>query len=96
MRERDYFATAETIKLLSDPTRLKIVVALLEAEGELCVQEIAEAVGVSHSATSHQLAKLEDRGVVRSWRDGHTMCYELTRSQISQTLSRMIRCALPV
>src|SRR3972149_8277490 len=48
---------AARFKLLSDPGRLQIVYALLES-GELRVGEIAETVGASESATSHQLHQL--------------------------------------
>jgi DNA-binding transcriptional ArsR family regulator len=65
-----------TAKILSDPTRVKIL-SLLREHGGMCVYEIAEQVGASQSATSHQLSKLEARGIVECYREGQRMCYEL-------------------
>ena len=53
----DAESLAARFKLLSDPGRLQIVYALLES-GELRVGDIAEIVGASESATSHQLRQL--------------------------------------
>ena len=69
-------------KLLSDPTRLKILQTLFQANEDMCVYEIAEKVGSSQSATSHQLAKLEANGIVACYREGQKMCYELSDSSL--------------
>lgn len=80
-------AKATTVfKLLSDPTRYKILSLLFDAKDGLCVYEIAEAVGISHSATSHQLAKLEARGIVLSFREGQTICYEIRKGELTDNL----------
>lgn len=50
----DAYLLAEKFKLLSDPSRLRIVYALVDG-GELCVSDLAGLVEVSESATSHQL-----------------------------------------
>jgi len=63
-------------KLLCDPTRYAMFKALLDEPEGLCVYEIAEAAHVSQSAASHQLAKIEDNGVVYGYRSGQTMCYK--------------------
>ena len=72
--------SANVFGLLSDPTRLKILDILLESKGELCVNEIAEAVDASPSATSHQLKKLELLSIVSRCRYGQEVCYCLNRS----------------
>lgn len=74
-------ALAERFKLLSDPSRLRIVDALVEA-GELCVGSIAELVGSSESATSHQLRNLRLAGFVRSRRHGREVFYSVADSHI--------------
>ena len=61
---------------LSDPTRLRIIGALASGE-ELCVCDIANVVGISLSATSHQLRKLRDLGVVTYRADGRMAHYRL-------------------
>lgn len=80
----------EIFKLLSDPTRLKILIMLFNSEEELCVNEIADYVEVTHSATSHQLSKLEDRGIVSCERHGQTMCYKIIYNEDTYKIKRMI------
>jgi len=60
---------AERFKLLADTSRRRMISALLE-EDELCVGDPAGAVGVSESATSHQLRQLRLAGLVRSRNQG--------------------------
>ncbi len=67
---------AEVFKLLGDPTRTRLLYALLEA-GELCVCDLAEAVQVPESSVSHALRLLRTAGVVRNRRDGRMIYYSL-------------------
>lgn len=67
---------AEVFRLLADPTRIRIVLALAEA-GELSVNELAEAVGKSPTGVSQHLAKLRWAKVVRPRQDGTRMHYSL-------------------
>ncbi len=89
--EKRVMHTTELFKLLSDPTRLKILAVLMSAKRELCVNEIAEAVNVSQSATSHQLAKLEARGIVSCFRDGKTICYEIEDIPLVETIQAILK-----
>ena len=84
------FEATEVARLLSDPTRVRILVALKTATDDMCVNEIAEAVGSSHSATSHQLSKLEALNVVECFRDGQKMCYELKdNARVTQIITML-------
>lgn len=83
-------ASIEMLKTLADPTRYKILLLLSRSETDLCVGEIAQGVGISHSSASHQLAKLEDRGIVSSFRKGQTICYSLTDSPLTERLTNII------
>ncbi|MBM3215452.1 winged helix-turn-helix transcriptional regulator [Candidatus Poribacteria bacterium] len=65
----------QLFKAFADPTRLRILNALLH--GEAAVGEIAEAVGISVSAASHQLAYLRAIRLVRGRRDGRSVRYSL-------------------
>jgi ArsR family transcriptional regulator, lead/cadmium/zinc/bismuth-responsive transcriptional repressor len=66
---------SRTFRALGDPTRSKLVFALsLE---ELCVTELAAALGASLSATSHQLRILRDLDIVRVRRSGKSQVYAL-------------------
>lgn len=67
---------AQTFALLASDTRLRLLTALARA-GELCVKDLAEAVGMRASAVCNQLLRLEDRGVVRSRRDGNYVFYRV-------------------
>ena len=66
---------ASAFKALSHPTRVRILRAL--SGGELCVCELSEAVGLSVSATSHQLSLLKGERLVRSRSDGKLVHYSL-------------------
>ena len=66
---------ARMFKALGDPTRSKLVFAL--SLGELCVSELADALGASLSATSHQLRILRDLEIVRVRRAGRSQLYVL-------------------
>lgn len=66
---------SRTFRALGDPTRSKMVYALsLE---ELCVSDMAQALGASLSAVSHQLRILRDLEIVRVRRDGKAQVYAL-------------------
>lgn len=78
------------LKILSDPTRFRILSLLSEAPEGLCVYEIAEGTNISHSAASHQLAKLEAHNVVESFREGQTVCYELHDSELTRSITRIM------
>lgn len=72
---------AERFKLLSDPSRLRIVYALLEG-GDLCVSDLAGLVEVSESATSHQLRQLRLAGLVRARKQGREVFYRVADSHV--------------
>lgn len=72
---------AERFKLLSDPSRLRIVYALLEG-GELCVNDLADLVEVSESATSHQLRQLRLAGLVKARKQGREVFYRIADSHV--------------
>ena len=81
---------AELMKLLSSEARLKIINLLTVNKDGLCVSELAKAVSLSKSATSHQLSKLESRGIVNCSREGQKMCYRLAKTKSAEAL----RCVL--
>lgn len=69
---------AQTIKALSDPIRLRIVL-LLQAEGELCVCDLIAVLGLPQSTVSRHLAYLKRSCWVDIRRDGVWMYYTLSR-----------------
>ena len=76
-------------KILADPARLSIIKLLIKVPEGLCVYEIAEKIGLSHSATSHQLSKLESNGILDSERIGQSVCYRINKSKESEKLLKM-------
>ena len=60
--------TVELLKALAHPVRLRIL-ALLR-EGELCVCEVAEGLGLAPSTVSEHLTDLRRSGLVREWKVG--------------------------
>ena len=75
LRDGPAAALAETFKVLGDVTRVRILDALSRAE--LCVGDLAELLGVSESAVSHQLRLLRGMRLVRPRRDGRLVFYAL-------------------
>lgn len=67
-------------KAISEPSRLKILLAL--SVGELCVDHIVEAVGGNQSAVSHQLKTLKDNKIVKCRRDGKKVLYSVSDGHI--------------
>ncbi len=63
----------ETLKLVADPTRLRILWALLH--GEHSVNLLAEHVGAQPAAVSQHLAKLRLGHLVRTRREGTHVYY---------------------
>jgi ArsR family transcriptional regulator, lead/cadmium/zinc/bismuth-responsive transcriptional repressor len=62
-------------KILGDPSRLKILMAL--RRNEMCVCDLAALTGISESAVSHQLRRLKDLALVRTRRDRQVIYYSL-------------------
>lgn len=67
-------------KTLSEPSRLKILLAL--SAGELCVEHITEAVGGNQSAVSHQLKTLKDNKIVKCRREGKKILYSVSDAHV--------------
>lgn len=63
--------------VLADPTRLKILLALAHGE-ELCVCDVSHVIGLSVSATSHQLRQLRSYNLVSYRNDGKMAYYALS------------------
>ena len=71
-------------KVLGDPTRLKIVMAL--KTGEMCVCDLAALLQVSESAVSHQLRRLKDLALVKNRRDGQVLYYSLDDDHVDKLI----------
>lgn len=73
--DRELASLSLIYRILGDPSRLKILMAL--RRDEMCVCDLAALTGISESAVSHQLRRLKDLSLVRSRRDGQVVYYAL-------------------
>ena len=80
---------SEVFKVLGDPTRLKICLAL--SRRELCVTDIAGLLGLTESAVSHQLRLLKAMRIVTYRKEGKMTFYMLDDDHIEDLLRLSIR-----
>ena len=71
---------ADLFKIFGDTTRMRILYSLFESE--LCVCAIAELLGMTQSAISHQLKVLKENDLVGSRREGKTIYYRLADDHV--------------
>jgi ArsR family transcriptional regulator len=77
---------ADFFKAIGDPTRLKIVLALMKEE--LCVCDLAALINVTVSGISHQLRILRGLKIVRNRKEGKMVYYSLADNHIEQLVSQ--------
>lgn len=82
-------ALAEIFKVLSDPTRVRILDIL--AEEELCVCDIAAVVSTTQSAISHQLRILRTARLVKARKEGKMVYYSLDDDHVRSLFEEGIR-----
>jgi len=79
---------ASLFSMLSDPTRLQVVYALLNApNGELCVGDLAAGLGRDDTTISHQLRVLRNHHIVAVRKVGRLVYYRLIDEHIRQVLA---------
>lgn len=76
----------DLFKLFGDTTRIKILYSLFESE--LCVCAIAELLGMTQSAISHQLKVLKTARLIASRREGKTMIYFLADDHVRSIIDQ--------
>ena len=84
--EETLFDLAELFKVFGDSTRVKILYVLFEAE--MCVCDIAQLLGMTQSAISHQLRVLKGSKLVKNRRDGKTVFYSLADDHVRTILGQ--------
>ncbi len=81
-------AKAESmLKLLANAKRLMILCHLVK--GEKSVGELANLVGLSHSALSQHLAKMRDQGLVEADKQGQMVYYRIGNPEVEAILSTL-------
>lgn len=85
-------SVADTFKILSDTTRVKILYAL--SVSELCVQDISALAGVSQSAVSHQLRILRNFRLVQWKKSGKQVFYSLDSEAVRLLIEKAMEHSL--
>ena len=85
-QEETLFDLTELFKVFGDSTRIKILYVLFEAE--MCVCDIAQLLGMTQSAISHQLQVLKKSKLVKYRRDGKTVFYSLADDHVRSILDQ--------
>lgn len=84
--EEILYDLAELFKIFGDSTRIKILYVLFESE--MCVCDIAQLLGMTQSAISHQLRSLKQSKLVKYRREGKTVFYSLADSHVRTILNQ--------
>ena len=82
--EDELYDLAELLRIFGDTTRIRILYVLFEKE--VCVCDIAEILGMTISAISHQLRILKTARLVKFRRDGKTVYYSLADEHVKTIL----------
>lgn len=83
---------ADWFKAFSDPTRVKLINALLQRE--LCVHDLTVLLDMGQSAISHQLRYLRNMRIVKRRKVGKTVFYSLDDSHIEQIFTQTLQHTL--
>ena len=78
---------AEIFKLLGEPTRLKIVLSLINSE--LCVCDLAAAIEANVSTVSHQLRLLRNARLVKYRKEGKMVFYSIDDNHINDAINNI-------
>ena len=76
---------SELFRVFGDTTRIKILYTLFKSE--LCVNDIAQLLGMTQSSVSHQLRILKSAKLVKFKRDGKQMIYSLDDDHVRSMIS---------
>ena len=78
--QEDVEQVCTVYRMLAEPTRMKIVLALLS--GDMCVYHLTEQCGGTQSGISHQLRILRDNKIVKAKRLGQSVEYSLADAHV--------------
>ncbi len=84
--QQEMDTVAELFKVFGDPTRLKLLAALLGQE--MCVCDLSDLLGISQSAVSHQLRLLRSSRLVKNRREGKSVYYSLDDDHVATILAQ--------
>ena len=84
--EDTLYDLAELFRIFGDSTRIRILYVLFEAE--MCVCDIAQLLGMTQSAISHQLRALKNARLVKGRREGKTVFYSLADDHVKTIIDQ--------
>ncbi|MFQ6864296.1 ArsR/SmtB family transcription factor [Blautia sp.] len=84
--ETELDALADLFKVFGDPTRIRILFVLFEAE--VCVCDLARALNMTQSAVSHQLRILKQSRLVKNRREGKSVFYSLADDHVRTVIAQ--------
>jgi ArsR family transcriptional regulator, lead/cadmium/zinc/bismuth-responsive transcriptional repressor len=88
LSDKDLLLVSNLYKVISDPTRIKIIYAL--EKRELCVSDISVILNMTQSSISHQLKTLKNAMIVKSRKDGKVVFYSLKDEHIHQIFNQAL------
>ncbi len=86
LKENDLYILTEFFKVLGNPTRIRILLFLMEQDAN--VSDLAEQLGITQSAVSHQLNLLKSNKLVRRRRDGKMIFYTLVDEHVQMVIEK--------
>lgn len=84
--EDTLYDLTELFRIFGDSTRMRILYVLFSSE--MCVCDIAQLLGMTQSAISHQLKALKNARLVNSRREGKTVFYALADSHVQTIINQ--------
>ena len=86
LKASDLFILTEFFKVLGNPARIRILLLLMEQDAN--VSDLAEQLGMTQSAVSHQLNLLKSNKLVRRRRDGKMIFYALVDEHVQMVIEK--------
>ena len=86
LKESNLYILTEFFKILGNPTRIRILLLLMEQDANVSV--LAEQLGMTQSAVSHQLNLLKSNKLVRRRRDGKMIFYALVDEHVQMVIEK--------
>ncbi len=86
LQERELYILTEFFKMLGDPTRIHLLFLLMEQDA--CVSDLANRLGLTQSAVSHQLSLLKANKLVRQRRNGKMIFYTLVDDHVRTVIEK--------
>ena len=91
----DMTKTVEVFKALASETRLKIVIGLVKVGDLGCINNVnlmADMLGIAQPNVSQHIAILKNAGIIKGYRKGTQICYEIVDQQTKDIIKALKLC----